>query len=66
MSRLRAFSAELKRRRVYRVAALYAGAAFVVVEGADLFLPGLGLPDWSVTAVVILAVLGFPAAVAVA
>ncbi|HUG41085.1 MAG TPA: hypothetical protein VMM12_11400 [Longimicrobiales bacterium] len=66
MSRLRDLSAELKRRRVYRVAAVYAGAAFVVVQVAELFLPRLGLPDWTVTLLVMLSVVGFPAAVALA
>jgi adenylate cyclase len=63
IQRLSAFLAELKRRRVYNVAVVYAAAAFVAVQAADLFLPRLGLPDWTVTLVVVVAVSGFPVAV---
>lgn len=62
MSRLGRFLAELKRRRVYQVGVVYAAAAFVAAQAADIFLPRLGLPDWTVTAVVVLAVAGFPVA----
>ena len=66
MSRLRVLSDELKRRQVYRVAAVYAAGAFVAVQVAELFLPRLGLPDWIVTIVVMASVVGFPVAVALA
>ena len=57
---------ELKRRRVFRVAGVYVVAGFGVIEGADLLFPRLGLPDWTVTLVVGLVLLGFPLAVALA
>ena len=38
----------------------------MVVEAANNFLPALNLPDWTVTVVVWLAVMGFPAAVVLA
>jgi hypothetical protein len=60
--RLPQFLAELERRRVYHVAVMYAATAFVAAHAADLFLPRLGLPDWTVTFVVVLAVAGFPVA----
>lgn len=60
------FWAELRRRRVVRVAAVYGGTAFVVVQAASLFLPRMGLPDWTVTLVVWLALLGFPLALVLA
>lgn len=66
MSRFEAFLAELKRRRVWRVAVVYAATAFVVVQVADLIFPRLALPDWSVTLVVVLALLGFPIALVLA
>jgi TolB-like protein/Flp pilus assembly protein TadD len=53
---------ELRRRRVYHVAVGYAAAAFIAAQAADVFLPRLGLPDWTVTLVVMLAVAGFPVA----
>lgn len=63
-SGLRGFAAELKRRRVFRVAAGYAVAAFALLQGADIVFPALGLPDWSMTLVVVLAFLGVPVACA--
>lgn len=57
---------ELKRRRVFRVAGVYVVAGFAVIEGADLLFPRLGLPDWTVTLVMGLVLLGFPLAVALA
>ena len=57
---------ELQRRGVYRVATAYAAAAFVLAQVADLFLPRLGMPDWTVTVVVALCVLGFPVALVLA
>lgn len=58
--RLRPFLADLKRRRVYRVGAVYAAAAFVVWEAADIVVPALHLPGWTLTLVVVLTILGFP------
>jgi adenylate cyclase len=56
------FFAELRRRRVIRVAVVYAIAGWVVIEVASTMLPGLHLPQWSVTLVIALVVLGFPIA----
>ena len=54
--------AELKRRKVIRVAVVYAATAFVVLQAADIMLPRLAVPDWAMTLVVVFAVLGFPIA----
>ncbi len=62
--KLRAFIAELKRRRVFRVAVLYAVVSFGFLQVADIAVPALRLPDWSITFVVALALLGFPVALA--
>lgn len=59
-SRLQRFLRELKRRKVYRVAAVYAAVAFVVIQVADLTFVRLGLPAWTVTLVIVLVALGFP------
>ncbi len=40
------FFAELKRRRVFRIAAMYGGAAFVLLQVADLLQEGLQLPSF--------------------
>jgi len=58
--------AEFKRRSVFRVAAMYGATAFVVIEAADLIFPRIPLPEWTVTLVVWLALLGFPAALVLA
>jgi eukaryotic-like serine/threonine-protein kinase len=60
------FLAELKRRRVVRVALVYGAVAFAVAQAADVFVPALALPVWIVTAVALLAVLGFPVALVLA
>jgi tetratricopeptide (TPR) repeat protein/TolB-like protein len=51
---------ELKRRKVFRVLAMYAATAFIILEASDIMLPRLGLPDWTVTFVIILIIIGFP------
>jgi hypothetical protein len=65
-ARLQALLRELGRRRVARAAAVYGTAAFVVVQAADVVFPRLALPDWTVTLVVALALLGLVPALALA
>ena len=57
---LGSFFSELKRRRVFRVVIPYIVGGWVVIEAADTLLPKLNLPEWSVTLVIALVVLGFP------
>ncbi|UCF21001.1 MAG: tetratricopeptide repeat protein [Gemmatimonadota bacterium] len=64
--RHRTFFAELKRRGVFKVAAIYGAVAFAVLQGADIILPSLGLPEGALTLLVVIALLGFPIAVALA
>lgn len=59
----RNFFAELKRRHVIRLAAGYAAIAFVGLEVADLVVEPLGLPDWTMRALLVAAVAGLPVAV---
>jgi TolB-like protein len=54
--------AELKRRKVIRVAVVYAATAFAVLQAADIMLPQMGVPGWGLSLVVALVVLGFPIA----
>jgi len=56
------FWKDLQRRRVVRVAAAYVAAALAALEGAELVFPRLGLPDRALTVLVVVAALGFPAA----
>ena len=60
------FFAELKRRKVFRVAAGYGAVAFIVIQAADVMFPRIPLPEWTISFVVWLCILGFPIAVAVA
>jgi TolB-like protein len=55
--------AELKRRKVIRVAVVYAATAFAVLQAADIMLPQMGVPAWGLSLVVALIVLGFPIAI---
>jgi len=57
---------ELKRRKVYRVAATYTAVAFVVVQIADLVLPAFDTSGGAYRLVVITALVGFPVAVVLA
>ncbi len=56
---------ELRSRGVYRVATIYSAAAWALLQVADIIFPILGLPDWSVSAVLVAAAAGFPIALIV-
>jgi TolB-like protein len=53
---------ELKRRNVFRVAAAYLVVAWLLIEVSDTIFPRLGLPEWTVTLVIALLLLGLPLA----
>lgn len=57
---------EFRRRKVFRVAVVYAATAFAVLQGADILLPNLGVPDWTMRFLTVLLVLGFPIALVLA
>jgi len=64
-SNLSAFIAELRRRRVFRVAAFYGGITFVfviiqIIDGAFSYLH---IPEWFGTAIIVLLLIGFPIAI---
>ena len=65
-SALSRFYRELKRRKVIRVAVVYAVVAWVMVEVASVIFPGLLLPEWSVRLMIAFAILGFPIALVMA
>jgi TolB-like protein len=58
--------AELKRRKVFRVAAVYGAVAFVVLQVADILVPALRLPEGFTTGVALVAILTFPIALVLA
>jgi adenylate cyclase len=51
---------------VFRVLILYAIAGWIVIEISSTVLPGLNLPDWAPTLVIVLVALGFPVAMLMA
>ena len=53
------FFAELKRRNVFRVAAAYLIAAWVVLQLAAILIDTLDLPDWTDRFVLLLIIIGF-------
>jgi len=56
------FIKELKRRNVIRVAIAYGVAAWLLIEITATTFPILKLPNWSVTLVTVLVLIGFPLA----
>ena len=53
------FWQELRRRKVIRVISVYAAAAFVILELADIVIPSLGLPAWTLNFIIIILSTGF-------
>ena len=51
---------ELQRRKVLKTLGVYGAVAFIIIQVADIVLTRLLLPDWTVTFVVVLVILGFP------
>lgn len=65
-SHVKRFFSELRRRKVLRVAAVYAGLAWILLQVAEVTFAPLQLPEWALTLVLMLAILGFPVAVVLA
>ena len=65
-SKLAAFLSELKRRRVFRVAIVYAGVAFVIFQIIDSTFDLFDIPDWVGRFLVIALVLGLPIVISLA
>lgn len=57
---------ELKRRKVYRAATVYAIIGWLLIQVADVTFPYLGLPEWLVTAIIVITLVGFPIAMVLA
>jgi TolB-like protein/Flp pilus assembly protein TadD len=65
-SRLYGFFCELKRRKVYRVAAGYGVVGWLIIQFATTVLPALTLPAWTARFVIVLVLAGFPIALILA
>jgi tetratricopeptide (TPR) repeat protein len=50
---------ELKRRKVVKASLVYIAFAYAILQASDIIFPRLGLPDWTVTFVLILLVIVF-------
>jgi tetratricopeptide (TPR) repeat protein/class 3 adenylate cyclase len=64
--RTRALLREAQRRQVIRATVAYAAVIFVLAQVASIFFPALYLPDWSLTLVVALGMLGIPVVITLA
>jgi DNA-directed RNA polymerase specialized sigma24 family protein len=62
----RKFFAELKRRKVYKVAIAFAVVAWLLMQIASQIFPFFEIPNWAVRLVVLLLVIGFPVALILA
>ena len=59
---LKKFFAELKRRKVYRVAIAYVVAGWALAQGVAQVFPVFDIPNWAVRLVIVAIILGFPIA----
>lgn len=66
MSKPGSFIDELKRRKVVRATVVYLASAFAALQAADVLVPALRLPDWTMSLVVGLAAIGLPVVIGVA
>lgn len=54
------FIDELKKRKVFNSAAIYLATAYVLLQAAQIIIPALKIPEWTISFLVVLAILGFP------
>jgi len=62
LSSLAEISRQLKRRKVYPVIAAYAVIGWILLQIGEVTFEPLGLPDWTMTVLVIVVIVGFPVA----
>jgi tetratricopeptide (TPR) repeat protein len=62
---VRRFVVELARRRVFQVVAIYGGASFAFLQGADIVIEALSLPPGLLTTLTVLVLAGFGVALVV-
>ena len=51
---------DLKKRKVFRSIAIYAGSSFIILQVCSIVFPALLLPEWSTRLVVVLLLIGLP------
>ncbi len=65
-STIRTFLRELRRRRVYRVAVVYIVVGWGMLQLGNVVVEPLRLPEWTMSMIIVLLVLGFPVAMILA
>jgi TolB-like protein/Tfp pilus assembly protein PilF len=60
------FITEMKRRNVFRVAAIYVVVGWLLIQIGDVMFPALYLPEWTTTMLVAFLILGLPVALILA
>lgn len=60
------FLGEIRRRKVFQVAAVYAVMAWLIIQVVDVISGPLRLPEWLATVVIVLLAVGFPIAMILA
>ena len=60
---LNKFWQELKRRKVIKVIAMYAGTAYIIIEVTNNLVVSLSLPTWTAKLVVLVLAAGLPVAI---
>lgn len=63
-NRVLQFIAELRRRRVCRAATVYVVTLWLIAQVIDVVSEGFGLPPWTIKAIVVIGLAGFPIALA--
>jgi TolB-like protein/Tfp pilus assembly protein PilF len=66
MNAVQRFISELRRRHVLKVAIAYALVAWVIMQIGEVAFEPLGIPEWALTLVIVLAILFFPLAMILA
>lgn len=66
MNMITNFIRELRERRVFRIASVYAVTMWIIIQGAIDLFPVFGIPDWATRLLVVIAVIGFPIAIILA
>ena len=54
------FIEELKKRKVFNSAAIYLATAFILLQAVTIIIPALKIPEWTISFLVVIAILGFP------
>ena len=57
---------ELRRREVFRTAGLYVGVCWIAIEVSSVLLPAFDAPEWTIRAIIIVAMIGFPVTIVLA